>query len=202
MIDEELYIALSKNVKLPSKSWGWTYSSELNLLSCLNMSRSTNGCVFNKTALVTSKSTVALLFNGVKISPSGLCTSFSSYDDLSEIIRVLDQLSYCTGICDESLKDVTETNKMSGRKDVLGVWRSENCSFIGGNGRTGLCPKCAVFRKYLNKKSKLELSKPHKNKVLKRKMEMRAYKYKIESLQRINEVNYLLNINSIIRWDN
>ncbi len=160
-------------------------NEEVDICSCSTNCRSISGDVYKKTANGI-RGKVTLLFNGVPIFPKDLGTSFSTSEELSTIITAFDGLNYCEGITDPSLTKVTITDRISGKKDIFGRWRLNFCSFIAGVGKTGLCPKCHVLKKYLSKKANLQTSKPRLSQTMERKME-RRYR-KIEGLKRTVQV--------------
>jgi hypothetical protein len=140
-------------VKLPSESWVCLLNEEMNICSCSTNCQSISGDVYNKTANVISRGKVMLLFNGVPIFQKDLRTSFSTNEEVFTIITAFDGLNYCEGITDTSLKKGAISDRMSGKKDIFGQWRSNVCSFLAGAGKTSLCPKCHTLKKYLSKKA-------------------------------------------------
>lgn len=126
------------------------------MLSCSTNCRSLRGGIYNKTVYIMNRKEVSLLFNGVAIVPKDLNTSFKSPDELSSILTTFDALNYCEGIYDPTLKRLDVSNNMGGSKDIFGVWRSKCCSFVAGDKKSALCTKCRLFKKYLQKRCKVE----------------------------------------------
>lgn len=177
-------------MNLPSKSWAWIYNENYNVLSFSTNCRTQSGEIFNKTVNIVSKNKVTLLFNGVPIVAHDICTTISENNDLSAIITAFHHLNYCQGIYHPKLRKVPVFEEMPGRKDVRGRWRSNVCSFIAVNGKSGVCPKCRVFRGYLYKRLSNELPKPCPSETRKRKME-RRYKQVKKLKQTVKVLGYL-----------
>ena len=147
------YQSLALLVKLPGHGWMWSFDNTVRpTIFCTNVNILPNGKMLVRSLQVLKAQTVEYYFNGKQIPSNDLARSFSSIEELSELVVAFERKTPCVGIADPKLHNVKMSSRLSCVWDIDGALRSTKCSSVAG--KVNLCGMCRLLKTYLRKRSK------------------------------------------------
>lgn len=136
----------------------WSFDDFNNTIFCSRVEILYDGSILQKTVRVIENQKIWYYLNGKSVSGSDLPNSFTSIEEISNVISKFNTKQACAGIVEQNLFTMAKTSRLSCFRDSSGgCMRSRDCRYVAG--KTKLCDRCRQLKNYLLKQLRASLKK-------------------------------------------